>query len=785
MALRELFAEFTLAFPTAEINQANSAVDRLVRNLGRLDQAFTRGRVAPTFVTPTLPSAPLPTRPGAPVSAPSRTQAALADLQRGGYSDQNAALAEALRLRRTLSPVVPAGLVGGGSVPGPLAAAAQAQLTLLERLRATAGSVYSRFTASAGSAATAASRAGDAIQRSGTQADQAKASFGGLGAVFGNLGIALGLQQGLAMVTRLGSELETNKAVIAGMLQQFGKTSTFETGLSDAEKILARIARDSAALPGEADEYVEVFRSALPGVTQAMGQASVESMAAFTNRYTALGKSLRIDAVQLGNDLTRMLMLRGQAGVENRSFMQLLPFMRQVSGEMNLDATKFNAKSQQARQALIDAAINTGAVSSMIDKMSTSFDAIWGASKQNFRLWTRTATTGLFEGIKDTLAALNRLSDRMFEWGKRIDLSRIALSALAVGGIGALVSRAGGLKGLFDLINIGASALLKRLLLIALPVLLWDDFKTTIEGGDSVLRRFLVNSYGLAEATRMIANMRDAWASIGPALGQTLRGIGIFFSQTLAGSIQLFAALTANSQQSADAHWVAFNRATNGIERAFDRVVQYAGNAWAVVQVQLGAALAQMLASIDAFAIDAAMAFANVVLPGWDKISKVLFGADRSDMQKSAEQAKGDIELRRQRELGVLKQRFEGQREEDAENARRRQDWRNKEEGVGGWGRGTRFTETGRPIVPTAPTPRRDLPGVGTRIPTVPTPLAQSIRNERTVTVNDRSSTEIHVTGAPTTGEVARRVGEQVGIFRRSTNRAAYEAVAPPAGSGI
>lgn len=764
MALRELFAQFDLAFPFATLQRAEQGVDHLVASLRRLDEALSRVR---SFSWPAAAPALAPVvgqggAPAAPV-APTRAQAALRDLARGTGNEAQDALREAMLVRRAPAPIpVPAGLAPttGVAAPGPVVP--RPDPAPFDRLRAAAGRVFDRFNPAAREAARGAAAAGNAVQRSAEQSRAAQQGFGGLAGVLGSFGVALGVAQAVKLVTNLGSELETNRAVVAGMLQQFGKTETFETGLKDAEIILKRIAVDSAALPGSADEYIEVFRSALPGVAQSMQNATVEQMAAFTNRFAAVGRSMRIDAVQLGNDLTRMLAVRGQAGIENRSFMQLLPFMRQVSGEMNLDSTKFNMKSQAARQALLEAAVNTEAMSKMVDEMSTSFDAMWGAAKQNFTMWTRAASKGLFEGIKDSLKALNDFSDRLAAATKNVNVSRIALGALAVGGFGALVA--------------GAGMLVKRLLLVAAPALLWDDFKTTIEGGDSVLRRFLINSYGLEQANVMIGNMRDAWAQVGPAVGQTLLGVGRFFAGAAAGSAFLFGAVTAHGQAAADANWVAFNRATNGIERAFDRVIQYSGNAWSVCQIQLSYALAQMLASIDAFAVDVAMAFANIVIPGWDKISKLLFGADRSDMQKSAEQTKGDIELRRQREIEELKRRFEGQRAGDAEDARRRQSWSDKNTGRGEFTVGQRFTPDFKPTAPL------DV----SRAPTVPLPLAAGATNiTRKVEVTDRSQTTIEVRGGEAPGETARRVGEAVGIFRRNANRTAYEAVAPAFGGPL
>lgn len=235
-------------------------------------------------------------------------------------------------------------------------------------------------------------------------ADDARASMISMGTAL--TGIVAGLA--LHKVAEIGSTFEQNRNAIAGFMQALGLSSNFNDGLEDASAIMRQITNDAARLPGEADEYIEVFRAGLPELKAGMPGASAIEMAKFTNTITALGKTLKIDAPQIGRDLKLMLGAQGRAGGHVKTFQDLLAFMRLVPGQANLNAQSFNAMSQEARVALLQQTFASDGLQSMLNASASSFDAMTGALKSGITQMVRLGTMGLFEGMKEDLDDLNK-----------------------------------------------------------------------------------------------------------------------------------------------------------------------------------------------------------------------------------------------------------------------------------------------------------------------------------------------------------------------------------------
>src|ERR1700690_4482789 len=95
-----------------------------------------------------------------------------------------------------------------------------------------------------------------------------------------------GLVAGLAIheIAKIGSTFEQNSIQIAGFLSALsnGKTGYAE-GLVEARDVIQQITNDAAKLPGEAEEYIEVFKAGYPFVQGAMPGGSLQQMTDFTN----------------------------------------------------------------------------------------------------------------------------------------------------------------------------------------------------------------------------------------------------------------------------------------------------------------------------------------------------------------------------------------------------------------------------------------------------------------------------------------------------------------------
>lgn len=81
------------------------------------------------------------------------------------------------------------------------------------------------------------------------------------------------------------------------------------------------------------------------------------------------------------------------------------------------------------------------------------------------------------------------------------------LATLGATGLGRLITRFGGLSGVLR----GVLSLLWR---FAVPILLFDDLKTFIEGGRSALGQFLDETFGLGTADAVLENLMAMWDGV-------------------------------------------------------------------------------------------------------------------------------------------------------------------------------------------------------------------------------------------------------------------------------
>lgn len=224
-----------------------------------------------------------------------------------------------------------------------------------------------------------------------------------LGMIFGGAGAGAAV----AGVMQLHGAFETTQNTIAGTLSALGMSSDFNAGLRDAAQVMDAISIAAAALPGEAEDYVTVFRQGLPMVQGALPGGSLEDIYNFTNRLTAIGRSLGVQADLIGRDITDMLR-PGQGGAslgQTQIFEAMLPFMRQLEGQANLTAQSFNRMTAPQRAQLLQRTF--GSLQPMLDHASESWDALSGAFTSNLRMIGRNATGPLFEGGKAFVSLIN------------------------------------------------------------------------------------------------------------------------------------------------------------------------------------------------------------------------------------------------------------------------------------------------------------------------------------------------------------------------------------------
>ena len=266
----------------------------------------------------------------------------------------------------------------------------------------------------------------------------------------------------VASVARLGSEFENTQNKMAGFLSSLGQAPNFNSALKLSADVMKQIELTSAVLPGEAEDYVRVFTTALPNVQRSIG-GTMEQMVAFTNQIAAVGATFGIDSMQVANDLNRMLQVgHGGAGLDVRTFTSMLPFLQQVEGYANLTAESFNKMNEQARAKLLQKAMSS--LAPMIDHASNSFDAVKGTSVTILKTMFRMSTASLFSGLKDSLSRVNKLlmdqngnltalGQKIVDYGKRASSLLAELLNKGVTALEAIFSNADKIPEVFERIE--------------------------------------------------------------------------------------------------------------------------------------------------------------------------------------------------------------------------------------------------------------------------------------------------------------------------------------------
>ena len=277
--------------------------------------------------------------------------------------------------------------------------------------------VDTKFTISGGAEKGAAALS-QRFEGLGSVIQKAQGLINPLTAALGGLAGAMGAKAILDM----GDKFEQTQITMAGFLSSLKISENYEAGFKDAQKVMEQIRVSAAALPGEAEEYVDVFKSTLPTVQKAIG-GTVSQMTAFTNRYTAIAKTLQVDSQQAARDL--QLMLRegaGGAGMDVRTFMQLLPFMKQVDKQADLTREKFNKMTQADRAKLLQETFKK--LDPMLEKSANSFDAMSGGLKSSLKEMVKLGSAPLFEEAKRQLGIVNGLlyddNGQITEFGQNV-----------------------------------------------------------------------------------------------------------------------------------------------------------------------------------------------------------------------------------------------------------------------------------------------------------------------------------------------------------------------------
>lgn len=225
---------------------------------------------------------------------------------------------------------------------------------------------------------------------------------------------------------------ESTQLAIAGSFKAYGMVDTFQEGQKAASYAFKQIRADAAALPGEAEDYIDVFRTGLPAIA-ATGISDLSRMMAMSNRYSAVAIANQVDAAQAGRDM--YLMLKGHAGAHVKTWTVLQALIGK-------SAEQFNKMTALDRFKAVEGVL--GKYQEMLDAYNHSWEAQKGTLVSYVKQFTMAATKPMFEAASRSLERMNnwlganqaRIEKISEIWGKKVygQIERVEKLAMRVYG---------------------------------------------------------------------------------------------------------------------------------------------------------------------------------------------------------------------------------------------------------------------------------------------------------------------------------------------------------------
>jgi hypothetical protein len=260
----------------------------------------------------------------------------------------------------------------------------------------------------------------------------------------------------------LHSEAEDTARAMGGMFASLGQADDFRQGMTMAAQVMRQITVDAARLPGEAEDYIQVFRAGLPSLSGAFNN-NMSQMTALSNRYTAVMSTLQVSVSEASEGLSRMLGASATGLSEmNPALRTLLPFMaRATEGTAHQvrNAADFVRLTQTQRGEVMRLTLQQQGLTDMLNDAAESWGAQTGTLKSMLRMMLRQATTPIFQAATRSLGQFNALfmdSDGNFTRTGRtvITIGRL-ISTHLVSGIRRAVDLAGTLGSRLERIGEG------------------------------------------------------------------------------------------------------------------------------------------------------------------------------------------------------------------------------------------------------------------------------------------------------------------------------------------
>ena len=178
--------------------------------------------------------------------------------------------------------------------------------------------------------------------------------------------------------------------------QQFEDARQFSRG------IVRQMSRDAAILPGELNDYMQTFSTALPQLAKVQGM-TLQRATHLTNYLTAGAVAAGIDAPQASRDIMRAL--TGRSSIVDRSWTEVFSNYARFKGKRINTPAEFNRLTQTQRvQVLEDIAAQ---LQPMMDATGDAYEAIMGTFQSLQHELYLEASEPLFNAWKRTMLAVN------------------------------------------------------------------------------------------------------------------------------------------------------------------------------------------------------------------------------------------------------------------------------------------------------------------------------------------------------------------------------------------
>ena len=179
--------------------------------------------------------------------------------------------------------------------------------------------------------------------------------------------------------------------------QQFNEARQFSRG------IVRQMSKDAALLPGELNDYMQTFSTALPQLAKVKGM-TLQRATHLTNYLTAGAVAAGIDAPQASRDI--MQALTGRSSIVDRSWTEVFSNYARFKGKRINTPAEFNRLTQEQRvQVLEDIA---GQLQPMMDATGDAYEAIMGTFTSLQHELYLEASEPLFNAWKRTMIAVNQ-----------------------------------------------------------------------------------------------------------------------------------------------------------------------------------------------------------------------------------------------------------------------------------------------------------------------------------------------------------------------------------------